>query len=590
MKADLRVEMGTHVLTLKSSQMLKNLRISMKKRDLDWLCETSENEFIYTLSYDQIGAFFEGQKMEMATISYQDNNGQWIMLSVNDFNMTFGETLTHAFENNKISMYVSMLATLRVGWNWFGATAALTDQRKIQHYEMTSEGMLIDFMLETRYFKPVCVDVVAMGKLLDSPIRYSVWDIQSNEVAVGQYQNMFKVLVPKQDLETMTQNISEFELGQKYVHFKLNIAISEYAISKEKQSWTIDESIVLENPLIGTAISDTKVLSFASALSQDNNLVFMPSVLSRQDFEAERKWLLHTHDEIEPNKIALVDQGTETSRKEVRELFKSLISLGHQNVYLITDNQFEGMWTQQESERVVYGQTMDHLELYPEIKTVVWSGNSRVLLPLGAQKLQKLPEIKRHIYLISDLESQIKNDGMSPVVTGDVHFVVGNKQTKHLVKQVYPSAKNIHVTGLPSYDKLEKNNPMVPAEGIGLSVTTEMNELLRNVNSEIIFSTVQEYDNLRQYHVILTDNYVVAKQASVLGVPVVYIDSTLTAETVDHFYRLSGPVIRDIQTGWPILREVFSEIFDFKPYITHAQNNLNEFHDDNASQRISEIL
>ncbi|QVV91442.1 hypothetical protein [Weissella tructae] len=214
MKADLRVEMGTHVLTLKSSRMLENLRISMKKRELDWLCETSGNEFIYTLSYDQIGAFFEGQKMEMATISYQDD-GQWTMLSVNDFNMTFGETLTHVFENNKISMYVSMLATLRVGWNWFGATAALTDQRKIQHYEMTSEGLLIDFMIETRYFKPVCVDVVAVGELLDAPIRYAVKDIQSSKVSAEKYVNTLKVLVPERDLDMMRQKVSQFELVQK---------------------------------------------------------------------------------------------------------------------------------------------------------------------------------------------------------------------------------------------------------------------------------------------------------------------------------------------------------------------------------------
>ncbi|MHD0291721.1 hypothetical protein [Weissella tructae] len=584
MKADLRVEMGTHVLTLKSSRMLENLRISMKKRELDWLCETSGNEFIYTLSYDQIGAFFEGQKMEMATISYQDD-GQWTMLSVNDFNMTFGETLTHVFENNKISMYVSMLATLRVGWNWFGATAALTDQRKIQHYEMTSEGLLIDFMIETRYFKPVCVDVVAVGELLDAPIRYAVKDIQSSKVSAEKYVNTLKVLVPERDLDMMRQKVSQFELVQKKLQFKFNIVLSEYPLSKETQAWTIDENVILENPLIGTSIDDKKVLSFASSLSNDGNLVFMPSVVAHDEFEKQRQWLLNNH-----GKIVLVDQGSENGRTEIRELFKSLIALGHQNVYLITDDQFKVIWTQSELPYVVYSHTMAHLELYPEIKTVIWSDTPRSLVPLGAQKMKKLPEIKQHMYLVFDLESQIKDEGFNPVMTDGVHFIVGNKQTKHLVKQVYPNAKKIHLTGLPSYSKLEKNNPMIQSSGIGLSVTTEMAELLRNVNSEIIFSTVKERDNLRQYHVILTDNYVVAKKASVLGVPVVYIDSALTAETVDHFYRLSGPVIRDIQTGWPILREVFSEAFDFKPYITHAQNNLNEFHDDNASQRISEIL
>lgn len=588
MTAKLYVASNSDGFVLKSTVALPDLHSGIKDRKLVWHEVQVGDAYTYSLNKAELASFFEDIDSIGASIAYT-RNGKVVMISLDDFDISFSESLTQKVNDNTLSLYISVSSTLRVGWNWLASTGTLLKKRELKSYEMTREGLKVDFVLETRCFKASQVSIIVRGSGIGRERRYVIKSMDVKLTDAGTYQHAFQCVVPIEDLGIMRQRIDLHELGQKMIDFTFVLEIPQYALTKGRQIWQYAEEKTFKNPMIVVAKEHGYVFVLVSRMAKNKNLVLMPVLLSEDDFQDNNNWLLSEQEPATADKIALIDQGTWAERQDVRELFKVLIASGQKNVFLITDGHFACDWTVEESPLVIYGQSNAHIRLYPQIKTVVGIGNRHAALPLAAEKLRRASQVKKHVFLVSNPLDQIRRQGMNPPETGDVHIVVASKQNNHLMKQLYPSAQ-IHRIGLPFYAKIIEDNPQVPAITFGLFVSKEIEGALRNLSPKTAFKLIRETDSLYQYQVVLTDDLGMAEKVSALGIAVIYIDETLTNDTVDHYYRLSGPVIRDIQTGWPILRAVFSETFDFAPYISHAKNNLNEFHDGDATRRIMEIL
>jgi hypothetical protein len=588
MTAKLYVESTSDGFVLKSAVALHDLHSAIKDRKLVWHEEQVGDGYTYSLSKSELALFFDGVDSIGASIAYT-HDGKVVMISLDAFDVSFGANLTHEVIDNIISIYVSVSSTLRVGWNWRASTGTLLKKRELKQYEMTPEGLRVDFFLETRCFKASQITIIARGAAIGRERRYVIESMNVKPTDADTYQHVFQWTMPMDDLDVMRQRISLHELGQKMIDFTFVLEISEYAITQGRQIWTYEEENTFKKPLIAVSQESEQVFALVSRMAKTKNLVLMPVLLSKNDFIANNNELVAEQESVNADKVVLLDQGTWAERQDIRELFKAYVTSGRRDVFLITDGRYECEWLDQEAAHVIYGQTNAHVKLYPQIKTVIGIGNRHAALPLAAEKLRRVSQVKKHVFLVSNPLDQIRRQGMNPPETGDVHVVVASKQNQHLMKQLYPNA-NIHLIGLPFYSKVAHDNSEVSAVTFGLAVSEDIDAALRNLSPKTAFKLIRDTDNLHQYHVVLTDNLEMAEKVSSLGIPVVYIDENLTPDTVDHYYRLAGPAVRDIQTGWTILRSVFAETFNFVPYIEHAQNNLNEFHDDVATQRIMNIL
>lgn len=580
------IETTSSAFVIRSIDALDNLRSQYQKHVIKWAESRHEDGYIYTITRDEFVAFFDGDKAVTANIVF-DVAGKTRDLAVEDVELEFGDKLFLSAEKHTITAYVSMKSTVRIGWDWFGATAAIVDDAAITRYEMTDAGLVLDFKLQTKFFKATSLDLYTVGSFIEEPSQYVVsdFDVSKNEND-NTYQYDISFVIPRADIVQMRDSVKKHEMGQKTFEFKFKLNIAEYKLTKDTIRWMAEKSQALKQPLLYVMSDDEDDFVLATRVSGYKNLMLIPALLNVGEYAATRQQLLDTKITDDRTKTVLLDQGSLSDRQHVRQLFKALVLAKPDDVFLLTDGQYTTTWSDIERAQVVYAHTKEHIRVYPQIKTLVTMGNRHDALPLGAQSVIPM-SIKHHIRLIDDLKRQIEVDGLDLAPNGMSDFFVANQQAAQLVKRVYPNQTTVHVTGLPGYDLIEQSAPIVDTIGVGVDETIMAS--VESLSKRDIIS-LNDGDNLRQFELVITSQYDTAKRASVLGVPTVYVDAELTAETVDHYYELTGPVIRDVVTGASILKRALADEIDFDNYVARANNNLNKFHDILATERIVSVL
>lgn len=586
----MRIETTSVGFMIRSTSELMNLRSAYQDHVIHWSASKQADMFTYTLMTADLIDFFAESKPVTASIVFDDTDGQH-EVSVQDIDLSFGEKLYLTDQKNTMTAYVSLKATLRIGWNWFGATAAITDEHTITKYRMTAQGLLVDVRVQTKFFKPIALDMFVIGTFLARPLSCTVTQMESVQDN-GVFTNTMQVLVPLADFLAMRKHIQKHGMGQTTFEFKFKLQIAEYPLTKETLKWTVDKEMVLANPLLEVPSTENADEDFvlATRVSKQGNLMFILAAIDAGTYADVRQQLLDTQITTHPTKTVLLDQGAPVVRQNMRILFRALRAASVADVYLLTDGQVAETLPYEHADHIIYAHSKEHVWVYPQIKTLIVMGNRHDALPLGAQSVIPV-SIKHHVVLVDDLLKQIETQAFNFPTNGPVDFVVANKQMRSLVKQVYPTRTTTHLVGLPLYDVFEEQAATsVATQQIGLCLTAVNKNAVQALAGQDVVAEVTMADNLRAYTVIISDDYEVVLKASSLGVPVVYLQANLTAEGVDHYYHLAGPVIRDVLTGKAILERVLSGRFDFSAYLEHAENNLNQFHDAQATQRIINLL
>lgn len=586
----MRIETTINTFVIRSNQELHGLRSRITGKSISWRRVVSDvqGEFVYELSFREFVAFFKHTPAATASIEFEED-GQVTMLSVEDSDIEFGSKLDWTMNGNAVTAYVSLKSTVRIGWNWFGATEALTTERTMSQFELTSEGLALDLTINTRFFKPTSIDVYVVGTKLSAPLIYSniAIDAQMNENA--EYSGDLRFVMPMADIEQMRADLQKHAMGQTTFEFKFKINIAEYHLTNGTQKFVCDKRLVFENPLMKVSSDREDDFVLGTRVSGVGNLILIPMLLDGGTFESVRQQLFNTKVCDSPTETLLLDQGTELERRNIRLLFKGLLASGRSDVHLLTDNAQVYQWSSIENDKVIYANSLEHLAIYPKVKTLIGMGSRHDAFPMGTQNVLPI-SIRHHVFLIDNLQMQIEERGLECPKHGLVEFMMANQQTDHLITQVFGVRNKKHLTGLPVYDQLEADNPEMPAHMVGMLGSEEFYTALSALDKQGKLTQIDPQDNLHAYKVIMTDDETLAYKASVLGIPVVYVNDALTSDTVDHYYRLSGPVVRDTESGAFILERVLSEKFDFAPYVLRAKNNLNECHDSLSLERMIKIL
>lgn len=586
---ELQIEATPTTMKIRSTEQLANLRSQYQTQTMVWTEEVMNDAYVYTVSQDEWILFFAYEKAVSASIVF-DQDEELVELAVNDANLVFGDNLDLPVNDNIVSMYVSLKSTLRIGWNWFGTTEALVEERRIKHYEMTDAGLLVDVSIRTKFFAPTALEANVVGTLLPTPLVYTIKNLTTTKNGMDGYDTHGQILVPNTDIAAMHAQIVPHQTKLETFELKFKLQIDQARLSKDTMKWTADKDMVLANPLLKLTTSTSEDLVLATRVSGAGNVMFVPLILDHGEFEAARQQLLDTDLTIERTKIVLLDQGmTREQRQNTRLLFTHMMTLNRKDVFLLTDGQFEDDVIDSSNEQIVFANSKAHVGLYPQIKKLVVTGNRHDALPFGAQAVIPM-SIKHHVFLIDDLVDQIETQGFNFPVHGQLDFLVANRQNRKLVTHAAGKHAKVHVTGLPQYATYERESPSVPAEGIGFVLSELDMTVFEDITTNMVKKEISENANFRAYNLIVTDQYQVAVKASSLQVPVLYINQELTFETVDRFYRLAGPVVRDVKSGMPIISKVFQQTFDFNPYVTRANENLNGVHRATVCERIAKFL
>lgn len=586
-KMKVRIETTPAGFVIKSSDALMNLRSEYEGQTIQWPLVEQGDLFTYALTTEELVTFFDGSKPVTASLVFDEADKQK-EVSVDDMDIEFGSKLDIKADNNVITAYVSLKSTMRIGWNWVGATAAITKGHTITGYEMTPAGLRISTIVETKFFKPTALDLAVVGTFLKKPLTYVSTDIETVEND-SVFENKIDILIPMADVLAMRCNVEKHGLGQKTFEFKFKLQIAEYRLTKDTIKWQVAKELVLANPLLEVSSNEDEDFVLATRVTKPGNLMFIPAAVGSKSFTGIRQQLLDATLASNPTKTVLLDQGAEFERQNMRLLFKAMRKAGMTDVYLLTDGQNSDSLPVSDEDYVIFAHSKEHVWVYPQIKTLICMGNRHDAFPLGAQAM--LPVIvKHHVILMDNLLAQKNELGFNFPANGTVDFMVASKQMNDLVKRVFTTRAVTHMTGLPAYDAYEEQYPTTDAKNIGLLLKNTSDTDAAKLLAADNVVEMTESDNARQFEVVISDDYAAVMRASSVGVPVVYLNAELTADTVDHYYRLAGPVIRDIKTGAPILERVLSGAFDFSTDVQHAEDNLNGFHDTASVQRILEVL
>lgn len=583
----LKIETRSDAFVIQSATVLMNLRCQFEDRIVEWHLEESANQFTYTITHDEFKEFFSVTNRIAADIVY-DVDGKRKALSVSDFDLSFGDKLAFFSEVGTVSIYVSLASTIRIGWNWYGASEALIVKQELTNYEQTSSGLKLNLTIDTRYFKANAVHLYLQNGRIEKPIFYQVTDVRHTVLETG-YRNDVTVLINNVDLMKMMTNVEIRAKTEVASIIKFKLIIEEERLTNQTVALKAMPELVDDDVLLQVGSLEGRDCGVIVKLLADRTFTLMPIVLPYGEMPRIQDELRKGLATDGSDYTVLVDEGDEADRQNIRLLFESLVAKKVSKVVLLTDGQFEKNWTDDELQQVVYLNTNEHVAISSHVKTLVYMGSYQDYTPLyGATSLDLTA--KEHVVLLENLVDQQERRHFKFPAKGHVTFVVANKQNKHLLQQLYRSRTNIVLTGLPEYSDFEKRATGEVDNVVGLAVQSDLAKEIREIDQEVTFSDVDIDGNLHAYRVVMTDDYDVAKRVSVVGVPVVYINAALTPGTVDHFYYLTGPVIRDVRTGMPILAPVLNNEFNFSPYVEHGRNNLNECHDGDAAQRVLEIL
>jgi len=585
---NIKIETTPNTFVIISNERLTDLRISLKGCVLNWHEKQASDSFEYMLTNEELLEFFEPIESGIAFIKYEDE-GETKELSVNKHYVKFGDVLSYSTNKNTISMYISMTNTVRVGWNRNGNTKAFVTDATVDTFVMQNDGLVVTATIKSRFFVPKYIEVYATGRPLLKPLLVHLAELDTSIDEDNNVISNIKFVMAKSDIASMFEGMTLHEFVEKSFIFKFKFLLNQYRVSKNTVDFRVDKELVLDNPVMFFEHQMSQDLALTSKVFGSGNVMFSLVTLLPDEFDKIRERLLEDSEQPVANKTVLLDQGTQKDRHHLRVLFKDLMKKQVSDVYLLTDGRFMDELPTDVLQNVVFANTFKHIDIYPQIKTLITMGNRHDAMPLRVQRMQ-LVMIKHHVGLIENLKIQIDELGFNIPKKGQVDLMLANEQDMHQIKQISQKSIKLHLTGLPGFSEFESKNPQGVGRGIGVLISDELRTEMATIANEnkLIITSIDS--NLHDYKVIVTDNEDMAYRASVLGVPVVYLNKNLTPDAVDHYYRFSGPVIRDVKTGAYLLQKVFDDTFDFKPYIERANHNLNAFHDTESSERIEKVL